>query len=518
MKCIDNNIQRVRMRLGREMEIAGISTFIFGLLIHLMVYVNHLPAYSGLNLFLNKPAWHALEGRWFTAILALITSGVTLPFFLGIFSLVFWAVSFAIIVKLFGLKSYTSIVLASAIFISFPTVAAMNCYLYSAHVFAVGVFWACLGVYFFRENTVQNTKKNDVMGVLSLVVALATYQEVLSVAMLLIFCITVFEILDGKRIKKIWLQIGRYSFLILLSLGIYYFTFKAYLYLAHVDSYRDFSVTLKTIGKGIIKCFGGAYWFLGWGSVFSLPIGRIVIFLVFGFIICSISGIFLYKWKEYDNKFCRIIMLGGLGILCPIVASYAFVVSPDEARTYRRFLAYVIFFILPVIICEKYEDDYIELLTRNENRCRGIVQQGVAVLSLIMILFFGVVDNIAYMSSHLQYEREYSLVVRVVERIEATEGYEAGMPVIIMFNKPYDYLYGHTMESKLEEYIPGMEQHGWGFINDLTGFKNFTDQFIQTNMNIQWEKTDPEILKDMNKWPENNCTLIRDGKLYMWLT
>lgn len=511
MQEVDSLISQIRKWVGHEAECGFISTFICGCLIHLFVYVNHLPTYSGLNLFENDGSWHALEGRWFAAILERATSRVTIPFLLGMMSLLFWSLSFAVIVKTFNLKSRSAIILASTIYISFPTVATLNCFLYTSHCFAIGVLFACLGVWL----VLKKSRMMNLAGVLCWVLSLASYQAMLSVAMLLIFVIVALDVIDGKEIKEIWAQIAKYSILILLSLGVYYITFKAYLLMAHVQSYRDFALTVDSVLRGIVKCYGGAYWFLTYGSVFSLPIGRVIVVITFVTIIMIVGKLILFRWRGYNYKSIRILLLIGISVTCPIVANYAFVVSPDEARVYRQFVAYAIFFILPIILCERYEGVISEFWSKRKQR---VLQQLVVITALSSALFFGVIDNIAYMNSYLQYEREYSLAVRIVDRIESADGYEPGMPVIIMFNKDYGSLYGRTLEAHLDKYIPGMEQQGWGYIATPTGVCNFIKYFIQTNMNIQWEEIDRSILEEMNKWPKENCVLIRDGKLYMWLT
>ena len=134
------------------------------------------------------------------------------------------------------------------------------------------------------------------------------------------------------------------------------------------------------------------------------------------------------------------------------------------------------------------------------------------------MVFYGVIDNIAYMNAHMQYEKEYSLMVRVVDRIENTEGYEPGMPVMIMIRNGYKQLYGGTLEAELDQYIPGMEQRGWGYLSTPEGIVHFIDEFIQTDMNITWVEVDEEMLEEMRVWPSNECILVRDGKLYVWLT
>ena len=516
MQEIDRCLLRAKKCIGYEAALGFISTFICGFLIHLMVFVNYLPTHSGLVAFVENGAGFAREGRWFSTFLKNIAGVVTIPFFLGMISLFFWSMSFAVIVKIFKIRSRAAIILASAIYISFPTVAAMNLFMYMAHCFAAGTFLACLGVYLIT----RGRKAANVGGIICLVLAVATYQAVLSMAMVLFFVIVAFELIEGERIKDLWLKIGKYSISLVISLGVYYITFKSYLLISGVESYRDFTVTAESFFRGIIKCYGGAYWFLGWGSVFSRPVGKIIACLTIALIVITVAGLLGYKWKGYNNKSARVLMLIGLVILCPIVTNYTFLVSPDEARTYRQFSSYAIIFCMPILVCERYEEELSGILSKLKIRNGGLLlQQFIALIAVVSVLYYGIVDNIAYVNTHMQYEREYSLVVRVVDRIENTEGYERGMPVIIMFcEEYYDGLYGGTLEAQLDKYIPGMEQCGWGYLGTPTGFQYFIDEFIQADINLTWEPIDGEMLEEMNKWPENGCTLVRDGKLYLWLT
>lgn len=515
MREIEGDLLKLRKAIGKEAELGFKSTFVVGFFVHLIVFTNHLPTYSGLFGFEGYALPHAVEGRMFSAFLKSTIGVVTIPFFLGIFSLLLWSISFAIIVKIFRLRSCVAIVLMSAIYISFPTVAAMNLFMFMIQSFAVGTLLSCLGVYMF----LREQKVADIVGILCLAFALASYQAVFSVACVLIFVLVAFDIIDGKlKIKDIWLRIGRYSILLLSSLLTYYVAFKVFLYIAEVESYRDFTITVDSLFRGIIKCYGGAYWFLGWGSVFSHSIGKIVLLLTFTLIVMMVGGIYIHKCSEYNNKVVRIFMLLGLVVLCPIVANYTFLVSPDESRTYRQFGAYVIIFLMPIILCERYEENIEDIQSKFNVKILRVLQSFVVIVALITSLFFSIVDNIAYMNTHVQYEKEYSLVLRIVDRIENTEGYESGMPVIIMFRKGYDKLYGGRLEAPLDKYILGMEQRGWGYLGTPSGIERFIDEFIQADVNFTWEEIDEEMLKEMKKWPSSNCTLIKDGKLYLWLT
>lgn len=512
MSEIQNVYYSIRDRISKDALWGGILVFIFGFFIHMFVFVNHYPTYSGLNLFINDGKWHAIEGRWFSSIIERCTSVVTIPTFIGILSLLFWAVSYTIFLCIWSIKNRIVIFLAAGVFISFPVIAGYYTFLYTAHCFALGAMLACLGTIFLFSNN----RKVRILSVICFVLSLATYQTTISIAMTLILVNIAFNIINGDDIRGIAIDILRYIVIVLLSFVIYYLSFKAYLAIANAVSYRDISFSLNSLLAGIRKCYGGAYWFWVWGTLFSLPVGRIIVSLQIIILICEVIIICINKRKDWSYAIGRFFMLGGLACLLPMVANYAFLLSPNEDRTYRQFIAYIIIFILPIILIDRYQSDFKSVL-KNKS-CILALESSIMIYSILAIVFFSVSDNIAYMNMHLQYEKEYSLAIRIVDRIETTDGYKNGMPVVLVFRKDYSHLYGGSLESRLDKYIPGMEQRGWGIMYDAAGIKNFISEFIQTDINIVYEKIDLNKLEEMSKWPQEGCTMIKDGILYVYIS
>ena len=70
------------------------------------------------------------------------------------------------------------------------------------------------------------------------------------------------------------------------------------------------------------------------------------------------------------------------------------------------------------------------------------------------------------MSAYLNYEKEYSLALRIVDRIENTPGYHHGMKVGIVNSNDFDIYDGNT-SNMLAEYIPMMEQYGNGIMSNV---------------------------------------------------
>lgn len=512
---LDKRVRKFFDFIGDEGKLAFSTCFIVGLLCHMFVFVGHYPAYSGLNLFINEGDWQLLEGRWLAALLMRINGKVTLPFLIGVISLTFWSLANIIVIRLFEIKSKISIVLISSIFISFPVIAGMNYYLYMAECYGISAFLGCLGVLFWKKGS---STKNSIWSVLCFTLCISSYQAELSAAMVLIFLLLALNIIEGYRINKIIFEALRAAIILLVSLGLWYGTFKLYLLFNKIDSYRDVSINVSTILQGIWKSYSGADWFWRLGTFFALPTGRLV--TVFTIVDTFLFGgiVFLYQQKKgVIEKTIRSLMIVILIALFPIIANYTFIISPNEDMTYRQFLAHIFVFVMPLILCDKY----CEGLSSHNNKVVQYVinlQKHVSVImAVVTIVFFCVICNTAYMNSYLQYEREYSLAVRMIERIELTQGYYPGMEVVLIQTDGYN-TYGGNVVNLVGEYIPGMEQSGYGIMSTSTGIQNFMNEFIHTKVTFICGTASEEILNMLDVFPASNCTIVKDGKLYFLLS
>ncbi len=139
------------------------------------------------------------------------------------------------------------------------------------------------------------------------------------------------------------------------------------------------------------------------------------------------------------------------------------------------------------------------------------------VMAVVTTVFFCVICNTGYMNSYLQYEREYSLAVRLTDRIELTPGYYPGMGVVLIQTDEYN-TYGGNVVNLVGEYIPGMEQRGYGIMHNPTGMQNFMNQFIHTRIAFISGSVSEEILDVLDVFPASNCTVVENGVLYFLLS
>lgn len=514
MKGLDIWIKNKIMSIGHEEKVAFLSCFFVGLVCHLFVMVGHYPAYSGLNLFVNSGVTQIVEGRWFAAVIMRSDGVVTLPFILGIVMLILYSMTCSIVVKILELESNISIVLFSSMFITFPVIAAKNYFLYMADCYGASVFLACLGVWFWKKS---NKLVYSIISIMSLTLSIATYQADLSVALVLFAIVLFSQILNNYKIKEIISNACRAIIIALASLASWYCVFKTYLTIFSANSYRDIKINISTLLYGIRKSYEGAAWFIN-DTFYSLPVGRIVIVLcvfsivIFGGIVC------FYLLRECGKtKFVRLFFVIIIICILPIIANYTLVIAPDEHRTYRLFFAHAFIIGLPVILCEKYSEKIESLCNLRIKKIVGINKKITVIMAVIAVSFFAIISNTGYMNAHLNYERDYSLAIRMIDRIETTEGYYPGMDVVLIQTNDFNTYNGET-NNILGEYIPEMEESGYGLVATVWGVKNFMDQFIHTKVNFVDEEASADIVAMLEVFPSTKCTIVKNGKLYFLLT
>ena len=518
LKSIDDNV-----------KLAFISSLIAGIICHLFVMVGHYPAYSGLTLFLNSGKMQIVEGRWLTSLIMCLDGVITLPMLIGTSMLISYSLACAASVRILEIQNDILIILFSLIFISFPVIAGRNSFLYSSYGW--GVLLACLGVACWRKSS---HFVDLFLSIIYLILSLGVCQSDLSVALLLFAIILFRDNLTGKPIKVILRKALDAIVVIVVALILYYTIFRLSLVFFSITptSRTEMHLDFPHIFAGIRKCYSAVKWFLLYNAFYSRPVGRMIVVCTF-VVSClfAVSGILTLLKAE--DRWLRILFVGLIVLVMPILACYIFIVVPIQTFQTRLFSAYVFFAELPILLCNSFvseEANIAEVFSLKKHQIAhclaGLYHRGLLLLSAVSVCFFFVVSNTAYMSAYLNYEKEYSLALRIVDRIENTPGYHHGMKVGIVNSNDFDIYDGNT-SNMLAEYIPMMEQYGNGIMSNVFGLRLFIDQFIRTDMDIinydfpmreLITEAGQDVVDRMEPFPALNCTTIVDDVLYFYLT
>ena len=517
--------------VDEKARLAFISSLLAGIVCHLLVIVGHYPAYSGLTLFINSGTTQLAEGRWLAALIMYLNGVATLPVLVGIEMLVSYSLASTVLVKTLELKSDFLIVAFSIIFITFPVIAGRNSFLYMSDCYGMAVLFACAGAN--RWNKARHYK-DLIICTIYLAFSFGCYQTDLSVA-LVVFAIVLFRYnLTGKPIKVILRKAVDAIVVIVIALILYYIIFRLSLVFFSITptSRTEMHLDFPHIFAGIRKCYSAVKWFLLYNAFYSRPVGRMIVVCTFA-VSClfAVSGILTLLKAE--DRWLRILFVGLIVLVMPILACYIFIVVPIQTFQTRLFSAYVFFAELPILLCNSFvseEANIAEVFSLKKHQIAhclaGLYHRGLLLLSAVSVCFFFVVSNTAYMSAYLNYEKEYSLALRIVDRIENTPGYHHGMKVGIVNSNDFDIYDGNT-SNMLAEYIPMMEQYGNGIMSNVFGLRLFIDQFIRTDMDIinydfpmreLITEAGQDVVDRMEPFPALNCTTIVDDVLYFYLT
>ena len=133
------------------------------------------------------------------------------------------------------------------------------------------------------------------------------------------------------------------------------------------------------------------------------------------------------KWWKNPAFFVIIILLAA-GL--PLLTNVILVISPN--LTYHLLMRYqwVLYLILMLAFVDRYA---------SEDGKTDIGIQWVALLAAGILVFnYGVSDNIGYSNLEKKYEKTYAYCVRLLDRIEQTEGYYQGIPIALVGVIGYD--------------------------------------------------------------------------------
>lgn len=512
---MDSIFSGIYKKFDKECRFAFIATFLVGFICHGFAFTGYYPNFGSLGVLIKRGSGLFKESRWVSAALAILDGKAAMPFLLGAFSLVFWALSVVCIIRIFDMHSKSAIVLTAACFVCSPVVASMNSFIYMADAFAASTFFACAGALCYKNVRNEKNLKDMCLGIICLICCIATYQPALSVALIIIFIRVGIDTVEEDSLKAIWTGIGKALVMVVLSVAGWYLCDTIIHKLLHIESVVS-SMSFNPFA-GILSCYKGFVWFIFTGTFMSRLPGRIIVFadiiFVVVMLICRAKVL-----KEKNLSIVRCIMILGLIALSPIAANYTFIAMPDTAVVCRLFVAEIFFFLLPVIICSKWGEEF--AANADPDSIYRYMCIGVTIFAVGTTIFFMEVDNTAYMSAHLKYEKDYSLATRIVDRIESHPEYEKGMPVMIYVGA--EYIYGSQIGTgDLDQFIQGMNQQGGQLMYNLTGYTNFIDLFIQNNLNIEWHDIN-QISQDgidkMERWPSNDCILVEDGVMYIRLS
>lgn len=419
----------------KEYTYCCISTFIWGMVAHAYVFFNNCLSHDWLNAFYateTEELWKVELGRFMVPIYRyIIRDSIALPWLIGLIAMFFLSMAIYIIIRLFDVKSKVVIALVSGIMVTNITVTAQCAtYLYELDFNMLSLVLALLGVYIWHN---YDKTLGYLLCILCFVASMGIYQSYISAAVILMLFLLIMMLIKEIHIKQV-VKKGIYG---VTTLGIscicYYVTSKLACQICGVElqSRTDvLNLDNTSIVTELIKLFVGTYkhfieyiqhdvydhWF-----VIAIILYILVTSIYISFMI--IKGL-AYKHIAYIPMYIILVLLMPFG-----ADAIFFLVqggTVHDLMTYSIWLLATFFVIgvYKIAKCEKYKIKGIKII-----KVLGIVL-------LCMFLWQNIIiSNTAYLKKNMEYEATLSVMTRVVEEMEETDGYIYGETPVAFIGK-----------------------------------------------------------------------------------
>lgn len=421
LKSVDEIWKYFYDKISKQEKIAFISAFVWGFAAHGYMIANKLSFHDDMSAMFGLG--RSIEsGRWFLYIMKRIgdffSVYVSSAWYNGICSLLFLALSAAVVVRTLEIKSEVNVVLCAGILVTFPTVAATFAYMFTAPAYCMAVLLMCMAVWTVKKNTVIGS----ILGGILIAVSLGIYQAYmgifasLAVILLIKKIVVEEEILTCcmKRIAAFFCSggIGIFVYLLmnkilgtLLGKGsVYSAPELKKIPEAVMIAYQNFFEFLRRPYFGINPYRG-----LRWAAVVMV----LITVLLFGYRL-------IYSKTERKNKMIACM----LGILFPLAVNFVYVITLNDVQMHSLMLySLSCVFLLYFAISESAE---------TQKRTGKVLAYVYTAGALVILGAFIKTDNVAYQYSSFVQEQAMTYYTNLIGRIQSCSGYSDELPVAFL--------------------------------------------------------------------------------------
>ena len=308
----------------------------------------------------------------------------------------------------------------------------------------------------------------------------------------------------GVILGKIW----RYVVMGIGSYGFYVISLKMMLRIKDVEisgyqgTDRIGSFVLADIPRGLKAAWDNFINFARWSNVLTTTEMMKYAFVVI--VLCAVAMyLYLFIAKKRYTSFLRIVMMFALVAVTPFGATIVNVLSPDTHFHLLQRLPWALFFVFAVALCEEVSVD--------GGKVKSVIKKAVAYVTClcaaILIFNFAVMANVVAFNMNERYEKTYATCLRLVDRMEQTEGYTARTKVAILGGFP-DATYYPPTDITTEDLVGYFGHNGELCVNSTEKYAEFMKHYLNVTittipLNEEIELTETEEFRNMPNFPQH---------------
>lgn len=503
-----------------------LAVFIWGMAAHGYAFFDNNLFHDSLNEFdaKNFGSVHKIMlGRIVVPTYRQLFRGdLTIPWFIGLLSLVWIGLAVFFVIKTFCIQSKLSAGLVAGIFvanISFSATAATYIHDLDCNMFAVTC--AAAAVFLWKRFS-----WGWLPGAVMLAGTLGVYQSMIFAAVTLLMLSCILDILDGCPFAQVMLRGCKAIGMILLGSLIYFLLLKLQLHRSGLSLYSNDTNSLENLGaislSTLPQLIAGTYsQCLGriWNAYSSYPpsmVKGITVLLA----LLSVGILVFGLCRRTVSVPCKLLCIL-LVLLLPMGMAMIYLLSSGyihELMLYAIWLVYLLPLLLSDWLAKQWKDGKWRPALAN--------LQHLGCMALVLLILYGNVlfANTLYMRKDIESTGYLSLMTRVVARMEEVEGYEPGQTPVTFVGLPQqNQLLNFTVPGfENQMTIVGMESADVIYIPERGRYQAYFDYILNlpiqlSDYSLWYETLDSDQVKEMPAYPAKGFAVMKDGMLIVKL-
>lgn len=525
-KMPDQYLTEWYRNLSGAVKTAFYAAFAAGLAAHLYQFTNKLYNYDELA---NTPGGIGLsteQGRWLLNWMGRFMRSVfggsySLPFFNGIFALLFLALSAGMVVSVFQVRNKLTAGLIGGLMTVFPAVVSMYFFMFLALYYAIGIFFSVFAAWLtvkYPKNIIAN-----IAAVVMIACSLGVYQAYFPDTVCILLIVVILKAAFGgvkekKEWKEFFLMIARFLVVMAAGVAVYFLINKAVLAVTHIQltSYQGGDtmgkITIAQLISALKSCYT-SFFDLGFSDVMGISYNRTVrrLIKVVGILFAAGIGAYLVlKKKEYLNK---VIVLCGI-LVFPVAMFLIYVMAPNS-YCYTLMAYSVVFFFVFFLL-------WLDACSRNlklHAPVKSITNWVSALLTAALVIVYVWYANGNYMALEYTKYHDFSYVQTLVTKIRSVEDYSQDKPVIVVGTQINDSTNG--MGSLIGDTftVGGKADTNLGYnsllylMSDYLGFSPYYGTYEEIQ---NWMQR--EVVREMPSYPADGSIQVIDDTIIVKLS
>lgn len=486
---------------------AFFATIILGLITHMRVFAHDIPNHDGMS-GIHFDQNMITSGRWFLRVACGISSDYTLPWLIGILSILYLAVTAVLLQRFFKVERSITAVLIAALLVVYPTLTSNFAYMFTADGYMLAILLAVLAVCL-----VEKGKYGFLAGAVALGFSMGIYQAYLSFAMVLaLYAVCRIWFFEGETKEKAK-QTLRYILMGGIGVAFYYGMLQILLFVQKT-SLSGYQGIGETNEKSLLEIMVQLY------KDFVVHTLRGNILMQKGFLTVCIIAIVLIadavlifamlKRGSHKNVWTYVCACVAAAVT-PICFNAMLLISPDVKYHSLMRYQWVLIPMIALVILDKHSNVF------TIKKQAIFTWTGILLAALISYQYV-VICNIGYFNLEKKYEKTYAYCLRLLEQMEETEGYYHGMPVAMIGVVGDHYLPSTDDTVGVTDSLLGV--NGDYLFYTADNYKAFMEYYFGVNVEVVPLEDMPEIIateeyKALNSFPKENSMKVVDGKLYI---